>query len=134
MSHGQYHGRGVALPPGRSCHSPAPWGRVSPDSPDVGTIMRGGITGGRKGVRAAGSVQAFFKITPHHWYCSQNGSLSFLLFQSFFGSTTTSSSNRLLVLAFATCGTSSHLSLTAVRNINQLPKTFFLVNKSLLER
>ena len=97
-------------------------------------LWEGGLPGGRKGVRAAGSVQAFFKITTHHWYCSQNGSLSFLLFQSFFGSTTTSSSNRLLVLAFATCGTSSHLSLTAVRNINQLPKTFFLVNKSLLER
>ena len=46
-------------------------------------LWEGGLPGGRKGVRAAGSVQAFFKITPHHWYCSQNGSLSFLLFSLF---------------------------------------------------
>ena len=63
------------------CHHPPPWGRVSPHSPDVATIMRGGLglgglPGGRKGVRAVGSVQAFLKITSHQrWYCSQNGSL-----------------------------------------------------------
>ena len=42
----------------------------------VGTTGGGGLPGGRKGVRAVGSVQAFLKITTHQrWHCSKNGSL-----------------------------------------------------------
>ena len=68
----------------QGCHSHHPGAEFLPTLRMWEPLWEGGLPGGRKGVRAAGSVQAFFKITTHHWYCSQNGSLSFLLFQSFF--------------------------------------------------
>ena len=101
-----------------------------------GGFRAGGLPGGRKGIRAGGSVEAFLKITTHHCCnCSQMGpyletpvELTIIAGPNLkrkIDSEFTSASKRLLLWYF----------LTAGRNINQVRcQNPFSGNKSLLKR